>query len=108
MNARLLFVVALVVGVLLVGGIWKVGSQQSELERQSDQNANALAALCAFKDDLERRVKATEEFLREHPGGIPGVPIATLLESLANQKLTIKTLAPHLTDCKESVHDQRD
>jgi hypothetical protein len=49
-------------------------------------------ALCALRGDLEKRVATTEDFLSEHPEGIPGIPAESLRISLDGQKRTIETL----------------
>lgn len=100
-TGRALFVVGIITALLFVGGIWRVGNQQAELERQSNQNAKALAALCALKADLERRIKTTRKFLEQHPHGIPGIPASTLRQSLNGQRKTVNAISPHLTDCPE-------
>lgn len=102
-TARALFVVALITGLLFVGGIWRVGNQQAAIEQQGKQNANALSALCALKADLERRIKTTRKFLEQHPNGIPGIPAETLRQTLNGQRKTVRAIAPYLTDCKETV-----
>lgn len=59
---------------------------------------NTADALCTFRQDLERRVIATTDFLKENPKGIPGIPPRFLLESVANQQRTIVSLQS--LDCK--------
>jgi hypothetical protein len=56
------------------------------------QNSQANAALCTFRGDLEHRVTATENYLREHPEGFPGVSAATLQSSLNGQRRTVRAL----------------
>lgn len=73
---------------------WSIGS----LADRNAENRRALLALCALEDDLERRILTTEQFLEENPAGIPGVPLSTLEQSLANQRQTLAAIAPHL-DC---------
>lgn len=55
-------------------------------------NANQ-DALCALRSDLELRTQSGERFLKEHPKGIPGVPVKTIEEGLHNQKRSIKALS---------------
>lgn len=50
-------------------------------------------ALCALKNDLQTRVISSQEFLLDHPKGIPGISAATLRQSITNQKATIKALS---------------
>ena len=50
-------------------------------------------AICALTADLETRTEGTRVFLRQHPHGIPGIPVSTLRESLHNQERTIDALS---------------
>ena len=56
------------------------------------QNNSARAGLCALRQDLSRRVDEQRSFLREHPAGIPGIPLAVISASLANAEQTLKAL----------------
>lgn len=68
-----------------------------QVHRQNNQIKTVAldthSALCTFKGDLKRRVTDTEQFLKEHPEGIPGVPTATIRRSLDGQRATIRSLA---------------
>ena len=84
--AALVVVAALSIGV--------VGWQVREQNQQIDEVANeAHRAICELRADLERRVAATEEFLAEHPEGIPGIPRSTFERTLQGQRSTIEALA---------------
>ena len=50
-------------------------------------------ALCALRVDLEKRVASSEQFLRENPDGIPGIPAKTIRDGVTNQQRTIKALS---------------
>ena len=50
------------------------------------------SALCALKTDLVVRVQAGEDFLAEHPDGIPGLPASLIRNGISNQKKTIEAL----------------
>lgn len=50
-------------------------------------------ALCAIRHDSERRVELGEEFLKEHPNGIPGISIDSLRRSTSNAKQTVQSLS---------------
>lgn len=63
--------------------------RNTELAREGKQ---AKFAFCVFKHDLEVRSKATQDFLRDHPGGIPGLPKAVFQNSVRNQQATIMSL----------------
>lgn len=56
-------------------------------------------ALCTLRADLSQRVADSLEFLRDHPDGIPGVPVKTLVDSITNQQQTIRSLSD--LDCNE-------
>lgn len=73
------------VSVFILGG--RVASNQSR-ETQ---------ALCAFRDDVQRRMDETSAFLRAHPHGIPGITAATLRAGVDNERHTIRALSP--LDC---------
>lgn len=53
----------------------------------------ALASLCTFKEDLERRVRVGEQFLKEHPQGTKDFSVKFINNSLDNQKSTLKSLS---------------
>ena len=50
-------------------------------------------SLCSFEHDLQQRIISGEQFLKDHPDGIPGVPVAVIQTSLDNQKLTLQSLS---------------
>jgi cell division protein FtsX len=60
--------------------------------RVADQTDRTNAALCTFRADIETRAIQTEEFLREHPEGVAGIPAATLRQSLKGQRSTVAAL----------------
>lgn len=57
----------------------------------SDTNA----ALCKFRGDLQQRVDATQDYLNTHPGPepFPGVSRTSILQSLGNQRRTVRSLS---------------
>jgi hypothetical protein len=57
-------------------------------------------ALCTFRGDVRQRAATTAAFLADHPHGIPGVPLATLRQSLDGQRRTVKALSQ--LDCQPS------
>lgn len=71
--------------------------QAAELARQAAdtkrQVAKLTAAQCSLRGDLEQRVTASQRFLAEHPAGIPGLPAATIQQTIAGQLRTIKSLS---------------
>lgn len=50
-------------------------------------------ALCATKQEAERRVSETEKFIKENPNGIPGISPAVLQRSLDSAKSTVQSLS---------------
>lgn len=72
--------------IVAIGGLYlNDKARDAELNRK---------ALCTFRADLEARVTASRDFLIEHPGGIPGIPEATIQKSIHDQERTIRALAP--------------
>jgi hypothetical protein len=87
--------IATVVLILLMMTLFIIGyadstSQRDAIEQTSTQSHTAL---CSFVGDLERRVETSEEFLRDHPNGIPGLSVEVIRTSLANQRQTILSLS---------------
>jgi hypothetical protein len=62
-------------------------------ERQSRDSDRTTNALCTLREDLSQRVDSSKDFLSKHPKGIPGVPVQTILDSIANQQRTIDALS---------------
>jgi hypothetical protein len=50
-------------------------------------------ALCAFRNDIVARIAASEQFLEEHPNGIPGISPATIRTNLRAQRQTVDALS---------------
>lgn len=71
--------------------IWAVGFSfaVSLALMQARNNAReghiAKVALCSFKADLDRRVKTSEDYLRDNPQGFPGIPLTVLRKSIDDQ-----------------------
>lgn len=57
------------------------------------QGEGAHDAICVLRADLESRVHASEEFLRDHPTGFLGIPAAVILNSFEGQRRTIRALS---------------
>ena len=80
----------------IVGGLW--WNQDSGLKAVATETHDAL---CAFKTDLERRSRATEEFIDDVKHGrrppIRGISLADLRRSLDGQRSTLEAL--HTLDC---------
>jgi hypothetical protein len=63
----------------------------------ASQGEEAHQGLCVLRADLENRVQTSRDFLKEHPEGIPGIPVATIRQSIDNQQKTIDAL--EVLDC---------
>lgn len=50
-------------------------------------------ALCAVREDQERRVTASLQFLADNPDGIPGISAAQIKTSIENSKRTVEALS---------------
>jgi hypothetical protein len=70
----------LLVGVVVLGAL---------AFRDADQTHDAL---CTFKNDTQQRLKATRDLLDKNPNAFPGVPRATITQSLRNQQRTLDAL----------------
>lgn len=80
-----------------------LGLSAYSIARSDERLENALLALCAFQDDLERRVLAGQIFLEQNPNGIPGIPRGDIERSIENQQRTLGAIEPYLADCPEEV-----
>ena len=85
--------VALYIFLIAVVGYFRFESSQS----REDIRAVAITtgeALCSFKSDLRVRLEVAEEFLEDHPKGIPGIPASVIEDGIRNQEVTLKALEP--------------
>jgi hypothetical protein len=78
------------IAVFTVVVIWQV-EQNREHTKEGQQ---ARDAICALKGDLSRRITVSRQFLKERPNGIPGIPPATIKQSIDNQQQTLDALRP--------------
>lgn len=78
-------IVALAVAIVAGGAYFYVSL--------SHETSRTRSALCTFRGDLEQRVNSSQDFLDEHPGGILGIPAASIRTTIANQRATIASLA---------------
>lgn len=94
--ARITFRALVVIAATLVATAGVLGFLIRANARRGDeirqQAAMTAGALCSLRSDLEQRVRSTEDFLRDHPRGIPGIPVATLKTSLDGQRRTVNAL----------------
>ena len=67
----------------------KLARENRKLIRDGQQ---AHDVLCIFKSKLKRDIRASQDFLREHPEGIPGIPVALIAKSLSDNKRDLRSL----------------
>lgn len=76
----------------------KLAEQNAALIKRTDASSDeSHRALCAFRSDLDTRIKAGKDFLKAHPNGIPGISRADIERSLQGQESTLDTL--HFLRC---------
>lgn len=90
--------------LLPIGAVISVaafGLASWSIVHKDDRLENALLALCALQDDLQRRVNDSREYLQKHPQGAPalGLSPADIRRSIDNQQRTIDSIDPYLGDC---------
>lgn len=78
--------------VLYVVLITAIAYTYHDLAQKQDSLASTRAGVCAFRADLESRVKASEQYLADHPGGVFGLSPAQLRSSLDGQRRTVAAL----------------
>jgi hypothetical protein len=103
LNRIFLFLAAATVGLYLIMaglGVFLYIDAQHERQNLANQIAaqeNTRIALCAFKKDLARRARDTEQFIADVQAGrrkpIPGISLADFQRSLRGQRSTIKSLS---------------
>jgi hypothetical protein len=84
--------VVLYLALAMFGGVaWTIRAHDVS---RVDQIANTnQQALCAFRYDVEQRVASSEQFLQDHPNGIPGISPAAIRSSLQAQRHTVEALS---------------
>jgi hypothetical protein len=84
--------VALYLVLALFGGVaWSV--RANDTARVDEIATTNQTALCALRTDVERRIISSEQFLEDHPNGIPGISAATIRQSLTAQRETVDALS---------------
>lgn len=78
-----------VVCLFLVAALLYAMNQRAALTRIQDET---VSALCTFRNDLQVRYENGVQFIKDHPDGIPGIPIGTLKQSVENQRSTLISL----------------
>jgi hypothetical protein len=52
----------------------------------------STASMCALKSDQKAQVATSQQFLVDHPQGIPGISVGVLQTGITNRKRTIHSL----------------
>lgn len=95
---RLLIATITLYGIVAVGVLFVFLDSQAKRNALRKQTQQTNRALCVVRHDLEKRIDATKQFLRDNPKGIPGIPPATLKAGLENQEATVRGLSR--IDCR--------
>ena len=90
--------------VLLVVGIYFFVDSSNRRTELEEVARSTNGALCSLRADMERRVAASEDFLKDNPNGIPGISNEDIQTALANQKRTIDALGN--LDCARLREEQ--
>lgn len=67
------------------------------------QSKDSHDALCTFRANIAGQVVSTQEFLKQHPEGLPklGLPATTLQQTLARQTATLASL--NSLNCSDQI-----
>jgi hypothetical protein len=76
---------------LFGGTVWTIRAR--DLEHVDGIASQNQVALCAFRADVTSRVASSEQFLEDHPNGIPGISPAMIRANLTAQRATIDALS---------------
>lgn len=88
-------IAATIVLYLMLGGVVAFvyidsANRRADIENLAEDTAGAL---CSVRADLQRRVDNSKQFLLEHPEGIPSIPPAVILKSIADTESTVEALS---------------
>jgi len=83
--------------ILSVGVILILGGTFAGVLKVYQTADQAHDAVCALRAERLKGVHSTQQFLREHPQGIPGISRADLLRSIQTQKQTVRAF--RFADC---------
>lgn len=89
---RLVKVLGLATALLYVVLALLAGVAYYEIRQVVNRNTTALKGLCELRSDLEVRIASSRKFLKEHPNSLPGIPAATIQQSISNMERTLKAL----------------
>lgn len=77
----------LYVGMILVAALLYTSNRN-----RAQDGRDAHKAICLLVQNLETRVSDSQEFLRHHPNGIPGISRSDINRSIQGQQSTINAL----------------
>ena len=89
----LIVATALLFALLLGLSITMFAFATSQRAAISERSSQVQAALCAVRQDIQHSVDTTEQFLEDHPEGIPGIPVEILRSQLRERKGTLEALS---------------
>jgi hypothetical protein len=76
-----------------------VGFQIDKNRSLARQGHLAHDALCALNQRNINRIATSKQFLRDHPNGIPGVPVKLIRDGIKSDQSTVDILVRTLGDC---------
>lgn len=83
----------LIFTVLFVASLWLTTTEASNSRADLKRETTRInIALCELRFNIQRRVETSEQFLIDHPKGIPGIPVATITQGIKDQKENLKAL----------------
>lgn len=84
---------------VMTGSVAFVGWQYDQTRTTARQGKLAHDALCALNQRNIDRIATSKEFLREHPNGIPGVPVKLIKDGIRADQSTVNILIRTLGAC---------
>jgi len=90
---RLLVAATVILYFALIGlGIYGYTTRSSDLARINEIAIENQTALCLFRENIEKQVEGSEQFLEDNPDGIPGLSAEAIQASIDRQKATLEAL----------------
>jgi hypothetical protein len=78
---------------LFIASLWLTTHQAEQSRADLKRETTKINfALCELRYNIERRVQTSEQFLVDHPEGIPGIPKSTIVQGITDQKENLKAL----------------
>lgn len=87
--------VVLVTFAVLIFATWQVAQNR----KTARQGQLAHDALCALNQRNIDRIAQSQEFLRDHPDGIPGIPVKLIKDGIKADSSTVAVLNRTLGEC---------